>query len=352
MIGVDFLSSGNLPAGLQARAGAGGDVIGTGLAGLGGFISRSSFTTTGTTSSLALTGGAGGKAGDSGRGGVGGNIGRINVNNYGTLTAGTIAGGAGGAGGTSSGGGGAGGSIVSLSLDVLDSKLIVSGGVGGAATKATQSGIGGGINGVTGHVDQVSFIAGVGGANTGGAGGAGGSVTGIDLDVVSTFVRAIIAGNGGAGSTKGGAGGSVTAIKVAGDIGDFAHNFDLTGANGMGGIAAGQFGAGAKSDVLLNGIISNVTADRIATMIAGTPAANAISAANAVRKISKITAGVAAADVNGNGTADHTLATVDYTAAPGDTLFDGVILVRTSGLEKIKGVELPGVPVKFNIVKK
>ncbi len=351
MIGFDFLSTGNLPAGLQVRAGAGGDVTGSGTAGAGGYISRSSFTTTGTTSSLTIGGGAGGKAGSDGRGGLGGNIGRVGVNNYGTLTDGTVVGGAGGEGGSNSGGGGAGGSVVSLTLNVLDSKFTVSGAAGGAATRASKAGAGGGINGVSGSADLISFIAGVGGANTGGVGGNGGSVTGLDLDVVSTFVRAIIAGNGGAGSTKGGSGGSVTNVQVAGDIGDFEHNFDVAGANGMGGIAVGQAGlAGGKVNVLLNGVISNVTADRIATMIAGTPANNAITKDNAVRKISKITADMAAADVNGDGAVAHVLAG-NYVVGTADTLFDGIVLVRSSGLEKIKGVELPGVASQFNIVK-
>jgi hypothetical protein len=192
------------------------------------------------------------------------------------------------------------------------------------------------------------FEAGTGGASASGTGGIGGSVNSISMTAVGQFVRALKAGNGGNG-VRAGAGGNVSGVSVAGDIGDFTSDFGVSSDTaGMGGIVAGMRGTGAGAAT--NGSIANITADRIAAMLAGSPAANAVGYGNAVQKISGITASVIGADVNGDGIFSFTEGGVDGTYQPdgahhatdGDTALDGFVLVRSGGLGK-----LPVAPLKL-----
>jgi hypothetical protein len=189
-------------------------------------------------------------------------------------------------------------------------------------------------------VGIAALDAGAGGSNTGaGTGGLGGSVSQIDITNVGQFVRDVKAGDGGDGKKAGG-GGSVTHVTVAGDIGDFTSDFGMVSdTSGMGGISAGEKGAGAGSAV--NGSITNITANRIAAMLAGAPAANGIVYNNAVQTIAKISAAVLGADVNGDGSfnflpdsGSNTTFQPDDSHDPtdGDIAVDGLVLVRAAGL--------------------
>jgi hypothetical protein len=161
-------------------------------------------------------------------------------------------------------------------------------------------------------------------------------------------VRTVEAGNGGDGRLAG-QGGSVHGIYVAGDIGDFSTDFDVTQQTaGMGGIVAGMAGTGAG--LATNGSIVDVTAVGIAAMLAGTPAANAVGYGNGVYKIAGISAEVIGADVNQNGVFDFIPGGASDTYTPdnahdplaGDTALDGFVLVRAEGLSP-----LPVVPLKL-----
>ncbi len=227
-----------------------------------------------------------------------------------------------------------------LSFDGIGAGLDVRTGAGGASEGSATGGTGGQIDNITGTADIALFKAGSGGPSTLGTGGLGGSIDAINLSAVGHFVRALKAGNGGDGAKAGG-GGSVFKIKVTGDIGDFTSNFDvLDDTNGMGGIVAGEKGSG--SGAATNGSITKVTAGRIAAMIAGTPASNAVDYANAVWKISGIIAGTIGADVNGDGKFDFIPGpnsinpgydpSGDKHPADGDTAIDGMVLVRIGGV--------------------
>jgi hypothetical protein len=86
-----------------------------------------------------------------------------------------------------------------------------------------------------------------------------------------------------------------------------------------------------------------VTADRIATIIAGRPAPNAITAANAVFSITGLKAGVLGADVDRDSVFDFTNAgAAGFNLGDGDTALDGLVLVRAAGL-----TTLPAPPLKL-----
>jgi len=349
------INHGLVTGGVQLTAGAGGTATSSGTAGTGGGISHvlvanygGIATQTAPAVSLAVTSGAGGAAGTSGTGGAGGTISSLTLNSTGTLPTATITGGIGGEGGSSSGAGGAGGKILGLSLNVIDTgSLIVRGGTGGESNGTSKGGAGGSIDGVTGDLDVASFRAGTGGVSASGTGGTGGGARNFNLDAVGRFVRVIAAGDGGKG-VNGGAGGSLSNLVVPGDIGDFTKPFDVVSDLGMGGLVAGHKGDGGGKAT--NGSITGVTATRIAAMLAGTPAANSIDYDNGVYKISKITASVLGADVNGNSVFDWTDGTAAHTFQPddsgnstdGDTAIDGLILVRKGGFSVV-----PVTPLKL-----
>jgi hypothetical protein len=147
-------------------------------------------------------------------------------------------------------------------------------------------------------------------------------------------VRSIEAGNGGAG-VIGGAGGSVNTVTVAGDIGDYSAAFGFT-PTGMGGLSSGIRGDGVGN--AQNGLVSNITADRIAAVVAGGGYQNA----DAVSSISLIHTSSIGADINGNGVFDFikspTPPHVLFNAADGDIPIDGLVVVAAGG---INGVTAP-----------
>jgi hypothetical protein len=139
----------------------------------------------------------------------------------------------------------------------------------------------------------------------------------------------IEAGNGGAGNA-GGAGGSVSNVNVAGDIGDYTSAFTFGLSSGMGGISAGVRGAGLGS--ASNGSVSGITADRIASIVAGGGFLNA----DAVYSLSGIHANSIGADLNNDGIFTFTPSPAPvhtgFIAADGDVPIDGLVVVRAAGL--------------------
>ena len=202
---------------------------------------------------------------------------------------------------------------------------------------------------VTGIAGILRAVGGDGGAafGAGGAGGAGGAVQKITA-TVTRFAQAFIGGSGGnsGASTAGAAGGSVTDIKITGDIGNFAKAPNLAGTqfgialNQMGGIFTGLGGTGLTTGS--TGSVANVTATRIAAILAGkigTTTASNLTTANAVAQISNVHATVFGADNANAGIFDFT----DSTGAPnpnngifqlgdGDTALDGLVIVKNGGL--------------------
>ena len=98
--------------------------------------------------------------------------------------------------------------------------------------------------------------------------------------------------------------------------------------HGQGALVAGKGGTGLTAGKA--GSISGVTADRIATIIAGKTAANALTSANAVTAISGIITSAIGADFDHDGVFDftNTVGTVafelgDAFAGTSDTVIDG-----------------------------
>lgn len=292
----------------------------------------------GTAATAAVFGGRGGNGTDGGRGA---NIINFKITSVAALTGrAEIDAGSGGNGSGDGGRGGDSGSISKIAVSLPDSILfvnpeIVSGGASGTGA-GSKGGNGGAVSGLTGRVGTLILSAADGGIGVL-TGGKGGAVKNINLTQVDDFVRLIRAGDGGDGLTPG-AGGSLSNIKVAGDIGDFASNFGIdTNENlGMGGLIAGQAGAtGGTVDVTKNGSISNITATRIAAILAGAPAANAINGSNAVVKISGLkNVTTVGADVGGDTAFDFTDAgPAGFNLGDGDTAIDGLVVVLTDGYE-------------------
>jgi hypothetical protein len=230
------------------------------------------------------------------------------------------------------------GSVRDIKLDGFNTDFrLIGGGTGVPPTlNPLGGGRGGNVTNVSGVVGRLFLRAGDGLTSSAGPGGAGGSVSNINITGVGEFVRSIMAGAGGNGGTIGGTGGSVFNIRVAGDIGDFSSNFEMDpdGETGQGGISVGQGGTGATPG--RNGSVLNLRADRIATILAGRPAANAITAANAVTAISNVRAFVVGADVNGNELFDYVdLPPPGFNLGDGDTAIDGLVVVRAGGLGAI-----------------
>ncbi len=365
-------------SGLWVSAGDGGEVMtGNGTGGAGGPMSDVSVTNFGGLSALKVESGDGGAGLGRGNGGVSGRLSGVTLQNYAEIDDpyATIASGNGGMAGVVSGNGGhsgavgkvvirdtfdataifrltsgiAGGSaegrsgnsgaISGVTLDGFGSSFeIVAGGLGVAlADNPLGGGSGGGVSKVSGVVGQLVVRAGNGLPSTLGAGGTGGSISNVNITAVGEFVRTLMAGSGGAGATRGGAGGSVSTATVAGDIGDFSDDFEMTasGTTGQGGISVGQGGTGATPG--LNGSVRSVTAHGIASIVAGRPAANAITAANAVFAISGVRAVVAGADTD----ADESFLFINagpagFHLGDGDTALDGLVVVRAAGFQPIR----------------
>ena len=306
---------------------------GSGNGGKGGALSNVKINNFGHSDFISVLGAAGSDAGDAGgkgNGGSGGSLSNVTINDFSSdgaanVTVKSFFGGAGRAGGN----GGGGGSISNVALFGPRTNFRVNASAGGNGT--ALGGNGGAVSNVHGAVGSLRIEAGDGGSTgPNGKGGNGGPVTGVNITAVSKFVRWILAGNGGNGGALGGNGGSISNVQVAGDIGDFSSAFGVPANpafdNGMGGLIAGQAGAGGAAT---NGSISQVTATRIAAIFAGRPAANNITAANAVQSLTLINAQVIGADVNHNEVFDFTNAgAAGFNLGDGDTAIDGFVLVK------------------------
>jgi hypothetical protein len=327
---VQFTNFGELEGGLQITGGIGSP---------GGAVTNCTVTNAGGMDFLEVTGGDGGAVLGGAAKGAGGSIGTFvlkSLAGMGELGA-TFKGGAGGDSGDDDAGAGSGGGVRGLTVHLLDAPLLLIGGDGGESSTSKAGGAGGAIRDIVGAVDIATFIAGNGGDSSG-KGGNGGAIREVSLGLVGSFVRGLLAGDGGDGS-KAGAGGAVRNVVIAGDVGDFGSEFNFAAdegeLDGMGGVAAGQAGAvNGRVAVTKNGSIINVTAARIAAMVAGRPDAEGVTSANAVLKIAKITAPLIGADVGSDGNfypADFDPRNPDNTSAA----MDGFILVRASGLSPL-----------------
>lgn len=322
--GLHFTNFGDLEDGLQIAGGIGSP---------GGAITDCSVTNAGGMDFLEVTGGAAGAVLGRAAKGAGGGISTFALESLAAMgaTGAIFTGGAGGDSGDGEAGAGSGGSVRGLTVQLLDAPLRLIGGEGGASSTTKAGGAGGAIRGVSGAVDTATFIAGNGGDSSG-AGGNGGAIRDVSLGLVGSFVRGLLAGDGGDGS-KAGLGGTVRDVSIAGDVGDFTSEFNFGqeegDLDGMGGIAAGQAGeVNGRVVVTRNGSIIDVAATRIAAMVAGQPDALSVTNDNAVLKIAKITAPRIGADVAGDGSFDPS-AFVPGGDVPAE---DGFILVRASGL--------------------
>jgi hypothetical protein len=102
----------------------------------------------------------------------------------------------------------------------------------------------------------------------------------------------------------------------------------------MGGLFAGTAGGGTTAGV--TGEISNVQAARIAAILAANTAteADALTTANAVSALSRITAKVIGADIDGDGAFDFTDAgAAGFNLGDGDTAIDGLVIALTAGYQ-------------------
>ena len=147
-----------------------------------------------------------------------------------------------------------------------------------AATVGSVAGAGGSISNLVverggSENGTVRIQAGDGGTTDTGAGGAGGSLSTISVSNIGdkTILRSVAAGDGGNGGTKGGIGGSVNKLDVLNhDIG--VRSGESFGYNNMGGLYAGLGGL-AGSVQAKSGSVTNVTANSIASIVAGRSAA-------------------------------------------------------------------------------
>lgn len=246
--------------------------------------------------------------------------------------------------------GGAAGSISGVVLDVPGSLVRINadptsttgkGGAGGSGAGAI-GGAGGSVSGISGKVGTLVVQA-LGGGSSGEIGGDGGDVTKITLTQTDALIREVRAGDGGNGTAPG-HGGSISAITTRGDIGDFAapaFNTDILSNMAMGGLFAGQ-----SPTPSLNGSVTGISAARIAAILAGTPAANALTAANAASSITKIKATAIGADRGAAGF-DFTDndGDMEFELGDGDTALDGLVIVRAgSGVFPVDPLKLMETP--------
>ena len=297
--------------------------------------------------------GAFGAASDgTGNGGAGGSItkSRVAVQDIGlTVSSGN--------GGSTNGVGkskaGAGGSIESSYFGTVDSTLLVMAGAGG--TGESFGGAGGKLNNLSINMPSLvgdvsaALIAGPGGvaSATGAVGGKGGDITNItQTKDLNSSIDLIAAGAGGdAVNGKGGAGGNVSGIKTVGYIGNPSLGaFEPLGAFGAPfplpqGLFAGAGGAGSTASAAgLAGSVSNVQARGIATIAALTSFGPGGFEFAAATKVSNVTAGIIAYDVDGNHVFDTESGPgIDPTAA---TPIDGFVLAKALSGVKASGVIL------------
>jgi hypothetical protein len=199
----------------------------------------------------------------------------------------------------------------------------------------------GGVGGIIGTtkatVGTFRAIAGDGGDAANGAGGAGGEASGLTI-TAKINAQQIRGGAGGNGLTAGGAGGDVSGVKVKGDIGDFLRPFGIRPFQAnpefdMGGLFAGTGGTGTVPGIA--GSISNVSANRIAAILAvndGTDAVN-LNVNNAVTAISGLKTKVIGADIDGDGTFDFVdNGVAGFALGGGDEAIDGLVIVKSAGV--------------------
>ena len=235
-------------------------------------------------------------SGDGRSGGAGGSISTLGFFGSGSALLGssgavTIVAGNGSGGGSVAGAGGS----VTNSVGFVGSSgiTLIQGGNGGAGSNKAASG--GGISDLTiyggGGVGAELQIQGGDAVNvaSGKIGGSGGSIKGVAVATLEegTILRRVVGGDGGnnAGG-KGGVGGSISALNVNYDIG--VRSGVGFGYDSMGGIFAGAGGTGT-SDGGAAGSVTNVTADAIASIVAGKAmSSSVITARNLVTQVSGI----------------------------------------------------------------
>ena len=253
-----------------------------------------------------------------------------------------------GSGGNGTTLGGSGGDVKTIAVNAPNSRLAMQAENGG---NAATGGAGGKISGLTGNFAILNFIAGNGGTGTTGAGGNGGSVDSFNV-TISRYTDLFNAGSGGnSTSAAGGLGGSVSGIKVIGDIGRFegAQSFG-TGTNSMTGLYVGQGGVGVGAVRANNGSVLNVTAKRIAAILAGDidSLPSDLGVENAVFAIAGVVASKIGTDLDLDGIFDFT-----DTGAPGflltgtDIVIDGIVIVRAAGFT---ATSLSVAPLKLETV--
>ena len=290
----------------------------------------------------------GGDAFLTGNGGRGGSVSHVKLNDSFGTTAGIYI--YAGSGGNGQGVGGKGGDAGNLSNVFVNAPLARLNfdynyfGNGDAGTGSNSAaGNGGLVTKLSGITGELRVFAYPGGDATNGTGGDGGDIDGVKF-TVTRMANIIFAGDGGAATTgTPGKGGSVRNVSIAGDIGDFTKPFDTTihyKDLGMGGLVAGRGGAlNGVFDVSRNGSISNVSAHRIAAIVAGSEDAQSLVPGDAVLSITKIKATVIGADPNGDGMWNYIEGASN---TPGfqfhndgtdtdDSLIDGLVLVKTGG---------------------
>ncbi|MEO6567938.1 MAG: hypothetical protein ABIO94_04180 [Opitutaceae bacterium] len=266
-------------------------------------------------------------AGNGSFGGKGGNVKTVGVaasdQISGPLNTLTIMGGNGSAAGTVAG---KGGSVTSVDgFIALTGLTVVAGGQGGAGSADSANGgsikevnfNGGRREAVDATGSEVRIVAGnAGNAASAGHGAKGGSVKGIGIGLNAfdpdpnapfdpfsidplTIIRQIAAGNGGTAAGAGGAGGSINDVRVNADIG--VRSGIGFGFSQMGGIFAGSGGTGGV--VGTSGSVKNISADAIASIVAGRPEnGDTIVARNLASLVTGITLNdTVATIVDGNG---------------------------------------------------
>ena len=127
-------------------------------------------------------------------------------------------------------------------------------------------------------------------------------------------------------------------------IGDFLDSFYVDGDvdSGMGGLIVGLGGSvNGVFDSIRNGSINSVTATRIAAILAGAQAEDNVTAFNAVKSITGLSASHIGADVDGDRQFDwieNTSTQVGFqlpgaptTTDTDDVPRDGIVIVKTGG---------------------
>jgi|GEM_PF-1731466 len=348
---VRVLNRGGSSASISIYSAYGGNGAGIGHGGNGGNVSQIVVDNISGiyNETIFIATGGGGSAADTGAGGNSGSIDGVTVRDRLGCPV-LIYTGIAGDGGGARGKGGNSGSISTVRLDCPNSSVTLgagSAGYGRGPGGGSNGGVGGGIDEVTGTMRVLSAVAASGGPAAGEAssGGNGGSIANLSIDAERASL--IVAGDGGSSAVpgRGGRGGSVSEVKVHGDIGDFDATFGFTGSNDMGGLAAG---AGGNSEASKNGSIANITADRIAAIVAGRPSSSGLSKSNAVYALSGIHAKVIGADGGYNFGFDFDdTGEVGFHVDEGDVAYDGLVVVRAAGLASLPVKPLMLVKVKL-----